>query len=494
MKISFEKNRTTILCITAISFWLVMMGLLIKRVYFPDVVDAAVTTAPAAEKVSGERWYGIYMRGDKIGYMVSATTPVGDGYLIVERSFMRLNTLGTIQEINLRTSMQVDLAFALRTFDFRISSGLADFRVKGNLSGRKLHLNIITGGQENESDMILKDTPYLLTNLRPFLAASGLEEGKKYRAFIFDPTTLADAEMLVEALGAEKVDLNGTPVNAFKLRETYKGLVVNSWLDKEGEVLKEESPAGLLMVRENRAAATIVSSKAALPPDILVSTAIPVRKRIKEPRRTSYLKIRLSGVDLKGFDLVDQRQRLSADVLEINREPAPGTIDYPLPYSGKKLKYYLQPTPLIQSNDPAIRATVNDIVESGASATDAAAEISAWVYNNLEKQFTFSIPSAVEVLKIRAGDCNEHTALFTALARAAGIPTRIVTGLVYYRGSFYYHAWADVYLRRWVSIDPLLNQFPADATHVKLVEGGLDKQVQLVKAIGELKIEALDYR
>ncbi len=181
-------------------------------------------------------------------------------------------------------------------------------------------------------------------------------------------------------------------------------------------------------------------------------------------------------------------------MLEIKREVLQGRTDYPLPYSDKKFKPYLSSTLLIQSDHPSITAAADKIVSEGSSAMEAAAKISNWVYNNLEKQYTFSIPSAVEVLKIKTGDCNEHTVLFTALARAAGIPTRISTGLVYHQGSFYYHAWADVYLGGWVSVDPLMNQFPADATHLKLVEGGLDKQVQLVQTMGNLKIEVLDYK
>ena len=54
-------------------------------------------------------------------------------------------------------------------------------------------LTIETAGEERESSIFLKDAPYLWTNLRPFLAASGLTAGKKYRTYLFDPATLAAA-------------------------------------------------------------------------------------------------------------------------------------------------------------------------------------------------------------------------------------------------------------------------------------------------------------
>ena len=116
----------------------------------------------------------------------------------------------------------------------------------------------------------------------------------------------------------------------------------------------------------------------------------------------------------------------------------------------------------------------------------------------LEKKPTVSLPSALEVLRTRVGDCNEHTALYVALARALGIPARIAVGLVSVRGAFYYHAWPEVYLTEgngrgmWLPVDPTLNQFPADGTHLRLARGGLDKQAAILPLLGRLKITILD--
>ena len=41
---------------------------------------------------------------------------------------------------------------------------------------------------------------------------------------------------------------------------------------------------------------------------------------------------------------------------------------------------------------------------------------------------------------------------------------------------FFYHAWPEVYVGRWVSGDPTLNQFPADATHIRFVTGDLESR------------------
>ena len=119
--------------------------------------------------------------------------------------------------------------------------------------------------------------------------------------------------------------------------------------------------------------------------------------------------------------------------------------------------------------------------------------LNEWVYSTLRKVPTVGIPNALEVLRVGQGDCNEHTALFVALARAGGIPTRTAAGVVYSdrvtgEGAFFYHAWPEVHFGTagWVPVDPTFNQFPADATHVKVVDGGLDKQIAIMGVMGRM--------
>jgi transglutaminase-like putative cysteine protease len=132
---------------------------------------------------------------------------------------------------------------------------------------------------------------------------------------------------------------------------------------------------------------------------------------------------------------------------------------------------------ILSPNDPE-RVKVEKIVD--------------WVYKNLEKRPVLSVPNALEVLNHRVGDCNEHAVLLVALARAAGIPAQMEAGIVYQRGRFYYHAWNILYLGQWVTADASMGQFPADVTHIRLARG-MEHQIDLVRRIGRIKIEILDY-
>ncbi|MEI6316022.1 MAG: transglutaminase-like domain-containing protein, partial [Syntrophus sp. (in: bacteria)] len=123
-----------------------------------------------------------------------------------------------------------------------------------------------------------------------------------------------------------------------------------------------------------------------------------------------------------------------------------------------------------------------------------ARKIVTWVFKNIEKRPVLSVSNAVETLNNRAGDCTEHAVLVAALARAAGIPTLIETGLVYQRGRFYYHAWNAFWLDSWggwVTADAVMNQLPADVTHLRFVRGEVDKQLDLLGVVGKIKLQVI---
>jgi transglutaminase-like putative cysteine protease len=204
------------------------------------------------------------------------------------------------------------------------------------------------------------------------------------------------------------------------------------------------------------------------------------------------LKTRLKGVPLNGFQLDGDRQILKGDTIEIQARDHASA--YQLPYTGKEQNEYLQPNALIQSDDKKIINQAAKILAGERTAREAAKKLNDWVYTALAKKPVVSIPSALEVLNQREGDCNEHTALYTALARAAGIPARMAAGIVYMEDGFYYHAWPEVWLGEWMAVDPTFNQFPADATHIRFATGNLDTQSQILKLVGKLKVEVLEYK
>ena len=136
------------------------------------------------------------------------------------------------------------------------------------------------------------------------------------------------------------------------------------------------------------------------------------------------------------------------------------------------------------------------IVGNETNSWAAAQAIGDWVYRAIEKKATVSLPSALDVLKRREGDCNEHTYLFVALARAVGLPARIHVGLVYSEldgapGAFYYHAWPAVFVGQWVEMDPTFGSPLVDAAYIRLITGELNDQLKLLGILGRISVDII---
>ncbi len=202
--------------------------------------------------------------------------------------------------------------------------------------------------------------------------------------------------------------------------------------------------------------------------------------------------MKLSGFDLSKFPLHGGRQQLNGDRLAISREEFNPIRSIAIPVQDRRLSPFLQATPFVQSDHPSIHALAQQITAGEKDARQAALRIKDWIFKEIAKEPTVSIPNALEVLRTKRGDCNEHTVLFNALARAAGIPAKTAVGIVYLDGAFYYHAWSEVWLGEWVSLDSVLNQFPADVTHIKFLEGEIDQQIDILQLIGNLKIQVIE--
>jgi transglutaminase-like putative cysteine protease len=116
-----------------------------------------------------------------------------------------------------------------------------------------------------------------------------------------------------------------------------------------------------------------------------------------------------------------------------------------------------------------------------------------------QKDFATAFATAAEVAQSLQGDCTEHAVLLAALARASGLPARVVMGLVYAAGQqgFAFHMWTEVYLHdHWVPLDATLGQGGIGAAHLTLghsnLKDGLASLLPVAQVLGQLKIAVLE--
>ena len=469
-------------------FWGFMNVLLISRHLGSQVAPIAV---PGGETITDriEESWGVFYQGEKIGYATQTIDPKPNGFQLRDYSLLRLH-LGTTQTAMTRVTMDADSEWSLQKFDFELNSQDVRFNARGHVSRGTLAVEITSAGHTTRREILLTQQPYLLAALKPYIATQQLEPNKEYRFFTFDPATLSQQIATIVIEGRELVRIADGNEPAIRVRQQLNGISITSWLDGRGRTLKEESAGGFSLVRQSPEIARTLSRS--MPLDLITQASVPADGVIADPRQKQFLKLRLSGFDLTKFLLNGGRQRLDLDRLEIKLEPINAYQSLSIPVNDRRVTSFLEPTPFMQSDHPDIRALAAKIIGGEKDARRAALRIKDWVYREIAKEPTVSIPNALEVLQIKKGDCNEHTVLFNALARAAGIPARTAVGVVYYQGAFYYHAWSEVWLGNWFSLDSALNQFPADVTHVKFIEGDIDRQLDILQLIGKLKIQVIE--
>lgn len=474
--------------------WVLQMGFLLRATLHGTPVALA---ADLARYGTSAQWKGVYYRGEKIGFAVGQTTATDDGYELREEGRLQMNLLGATTAAHLTTVARVDREFALRSFSFALDPGTGPTEISGVVDGGKLDLSIRTSRGARTESHELGAPPTLQLNLSRQLAAQGLHEGQRILTQVFDPATMKNGPLEQTVEKREIVQAAGRPVPAFKVVSRFGGITSTSWITDVGEVVREESPMGLVVVKETPEQAQTLAVPGRVQTDMLEAAAIvpkPLR-RLDDPRAVRRLRMRVTGIE--GFDPAELNgagQTLEGDEIEVRdaRSLEPGPLD-------PDRTRFVAPEPFLESDDPEIRAEAERAVAGVTGARARAERLVRHVNALVEKKPTVSLPSALEVLRTRVGDCNEHTALYVALARALGIPARVAVGLVHLHGAFYYHAWAEVYLEEkgrglWLPVDPTLNEFPADATHIRLSRGGLEKQAAILGLIGRatLTFVALD--
>jgi len=497
-----RKSRTSlawhIAGLSVIAIWVVLVGLLIRKVHFSGAPsDQYAEPIPAGIEEPVREWKEIFLQDRKVGYSINHIRPVADGYIIQEEIFLKLDLMGLSTGVHTNTFCVTDDNFLLRTFRFRMTSGAMDFRASGAMEGDRLV--VTTGRDENKrtQSIPMENRPVMGASLAHYFVDRGLRVGETFSFPVFDPSTMSRRNAQVRVVGMEDLSIKGISYHAFRIEADLWGDTLTFWLDEQGKTLKESGFMGLTAVRSSAAAAP-ENIQGSGDIDFYEIAAVKPDRLLPRERSLSFLKVRLGGMEGVAVERVawnGDRQSFADGVMEIRRETPPFAAGYVLPFADPNgdFEKHLLPEINIESDHPEVVAAAREIAGGEKDPLKACRRVLAWTHENLEKRPVVSIPSALETLHSRVGDCNEHATLTAALLRALGIPSRLAVGLVYMRGKFFYHAWNEAYTGRWISMDAVMNQMPVDASHIKLLEGNLDKQVEIAGLIGKLELKILDY-
>jgi hypothetical protein len=455
-------------------------------------------------QILGDYWYEMSLMGQKMGYLhqtVAKTKYQGaDCYKYTEESLSkRKDDVGNIQESRDVTVYYTDMGFA----------PLYSIKKEQDGSQKESAEIIISGDKITIKETLNDDAPKVTTI--PFepgvifgvdgllLKRRGLLKVGTDASFrTISAKTKKLATETIKILREEKIKSMGQEVASYfalSSSSDMPGLVMNINMDTEGTLLAAES-AGLKVVMTTERKAKKFKTIETLSSFIKTNINVPFTGRITRMEMSITLNEEFEDVipsneyqqAVGGKSKKQYEVTLNSVPLDIKKGPA-------LPVSDEALKKYLEPTLRAQSADPMIVQLAKEIVKNEKDSLKAARLISGWIYKNIKKEYSITASkSAKETLTGKSGDCSEHTVLFCALARAAGVPTRNIGGIMYLQGIFGYHAWNEVYLGKWVPVDSTLDRVGIPAVYIKLGEDEEGEEsvltgTRVIKMIGKTAIK-----
>ncbi len=484
--------------IPIVIFWMVMMGFLLHD----ELGVRQLESVSDPRQQPTEFWLGVSIAGgDRIGQIHVRQAPEQRqkqlGIAMQMEARMNFELLNKSTDLDLVGSVWRASEASRVEFGFEVRSSGYDFEISGEVSDGELKGEIVSAGESLPLSFPVDESLMFSSGFGSAVRFPVLEVGEDYRFETFDPLTMSKGQARVRCTARETLRLGDTEIETRRLEVKMSGLKSVAWIDQQGEVVRAETPVGLVMERITGAEARLPAPerRSGETPGLLSRTAI--RPSGHRPfRGARSMTIQLGGLDVEQLGILKLPEDQVQTALGAGRYrlevPAVPTIKM---VEGQDVgANFLAPDAFVQSDHPKIQARANSIVGVEELPWSKARAIHEWVFTRLDKEPVLSIPSALEVLERRAGDCNEHTVLFTALARAVGVPTRIAIGLVWSDelDGFYYHAWPEVFLGDWIWMDPTLDQSLADATHIKLLNGGIETWPRLMPFLGSLEIEVLD--
>jgi len=455
-----------------------LLVLLLLPCPFAGTLAADAAPAPSADTT----WMSVLLGGRKIGHLrIDRETAQGTVTTTQSLSILLNRSGKSIPLSNMIRSVEstggVPLGFSTRT-----SMSAMDSTVNGERqSDGSFRIATTVGGSTRNSYIAWPGQALLNDAQRKAMLEASKQPGLRYRLQMFDPATQQVMDVAVEVMGNESVDLpGGTETLSHqrqRLHQDRGDQILDLWLDSQGRARK-----GVISMLGRQLEMIACDQACALAPEqdvdmfraAMVDSPRPLTPNLRDAFLRYRMVIRGSG-DTPIISTDEQRVlHLGGRDWQVDIGNAyPGGQPPPQPED-------LLANDWLQSDAPAIRALAAEAVGSAVDNRQKMRRLRSFVSHYITQHgLDVGYASALEVVNTRQGDCTEYAVLLAAMARAEGIPARVVTGMVYadrYASTsrvFVPHEWVQAWVNgRWQSYDAALRHF--DSTHIALDTGDGD--------------------
>lgn len=489
---------------------------------FAAVLGVLASAAPAtAAEGESDEWTAVYLAGAKAGWMHTKVERKEESGKPVwstssEMSFS-LARLGTALTVTTSSTVVEDEAGQVLRFTTSTAQGGPPALTEGTVRDGRVHL---LKGE------IASDFPYPAGALGTAaisrrLLAKGIRPGTSFTATAFSADAPDKVMTVTTTIGAEeKLDVLGRVLFLFRadVKNSLVPVPTTLWLEESGVTwVTSMKLAGLGEMRMYRTDERIARADIE-PAEMFTQSLVEPDRPILEPRKLTRSLLRLSKTEGKLENVYEGegqkvvgRQDGSIDLAIECWSPAPDFVAAARPWAAAGAEDFLRPTACLEIRDETVAKLAAEAVGDEKDAVECARRIEAFVRKRISKKnFNIGFATAAETARSLEGDCTEHAVLCAAIARAAGLPSRVAVGVVYLspeeagkagpkNGFFGYHMWTEVLVAegRWFPIDAAMGGH--DATHVALVKSDLgsvnpqlDFSLVTLETIGTLRIEVIE--
>ena len=328
-------------------------------------------------------------------------------------------------------------------------------------------------------------------------------------------------EVTIQIIGQEPVEVYGkvVPATSWKVRTSaLSGVETRDFVDERGRLLKSSMQVAGMAFTLLRADEALAMSPAQAP-EMMTRTLVDAGGPIAAPHqltRATY-RMRIDPNAAGDHDRSRPVETAAQRVIWLDDHTAEITVDLQAGYDqpgDAPTAAHRHPSAMIDSDAASVRGLLDAIADEderrGMARNVLADTMRRFVRGHVtQKNLSVGFATASETARSGQGDCTEHAVLLAALLRAANIPSRTVTGLVYsdrFLGQahvFVYHMWTQAWIEdaqgrgRWLDLDATRHHTPFDAAHIALgtsalSDDGFYNDLLLVAPfIGTLAIEVM---
>ncbi len=428
--------------------------------------------SPQVQAPATETWVGLYLQGAKIGHTFTKVWETENGRQTETKTVIKAEMLGAGLSMTIDTKSSNTKEGRPKNLEFIMNSGGRTLKVTAEFLPGKINATSQSEGQTQRQVLTIPAGMEVVEDP----AAEAMErakEGKPAGKFlVFDPNSLSLPEITVEDRGMAEREVKGKMVKGHRLQVNDPRAPLDILLNDKGDLIHALGPLGMEMIPETKEEA--LSAAVGGGADIAFASSIRLDKPL--PLSAAKVVLRFSGKSLSHLPS-DSRQTVKAQgsdwLITLTKEPtvrASGKIG-----EVKGQEEWLKPDLRIPSDQPAFAKIAKEVIGKETQALPAAEKLRQWVYREVGVNAGIGVMrDAAEILKTKEGVCRDHAVLMAALLRSAGIPSKLVSGMVYQDGAFYYHAWVEAWTgKEWVGLDSTRPSPRLTLGHVKIAQGSV---------------------